>query len=218
MAVRNLTLLFNSIRYYEARLETYIARLEDNDISKDRIIEYFEEIIDWCKSLREICLTSIENWEDIILEVKDLTSKIGTLFELRITENELKNQLASLTQKLEKSEEVKEKTEEEKQELEKQLLKKEGEFNKIADQVKELKESIRSSVGGLTTNTNTLATSGYSGIDYINYFDPRYAGIQKRICQYCNKEYTPKGYGLLFADNVCEECAKKRGRTIAGGS
>lgn len=210
MAVRNLRLLSNNIGYYELRLRKYINRIDNNDLSKERALEYFEEFIDWCLSLREICLTSIENWEDIIPEVKDLTSNIGKLFDLRISEEELKNQIASLSKRLYEAEKEQDETQEEKGQLLKQLSEKEEEVKLVGKQVKELRQSIQSSVGGLAL------TSGYSG---INYLGAMLSGMEKRNCKYCGKEYTPKGYGLLSIDNICEECASKgKGPPLSGGS
>lgn len=228
MAIRNLKLLVKDIAYYESRIKCYIDRIKNDDQNNNntRFVQYLEEIIDWCKLLQEVCLTSIENWEDIIPEVKDLTSRIGTLFELRIEEDKLKNQVVILSKKLEESEEEKtnivgEKQQlvGEKQQLTEQLSKKEEQIAKIEKQVQELKQSINSSVGGLTTNVATLGTSGHYGINYLADSDIGYNVLTtKRICRYCKKEYISGGLGLLSdLDNICQEC-RIVGPALGGGS
>lgn len=207
MAVRNLRLLSNNIGYYELRLRKYIDRVDNNELSKERALEYFEEIIDWCLSLREICWTSIENWEDIIPDVKDLTSKIGKLFDLGIREEELKNQITSVSKRLEEAEKAQDETKGEKDQLLKQLSEKEEASRLVGKQVQELRQSIRSSVGGLA-----LGTSGYSGYNALT----KYGNIA--YCEYCKKEfYYPLG---PTAAPICDECGRlgKVGKALGGGS
>jgi len=158
-------------------------------------------------SLREICLTSIENWEDIIPEVKDLTSKIGTLFDLRVSEEELKNQISLLSKRLEQSEQAKGKSAEEKDALVKLLREKEEEVKIVERNVKELRQSIRVGVGGLA-----FGISGYSGYNPLSKFG------NLGYCEYCKKEFSyPMGDTVA---PICDECGRlgKVGKALGGGS
>jgi flagellar biosynthesis chaperone FliJ len=221
MAIRNLKLLLSNINFYESRLKCYIERLKNKDQNNIRFIEYLEEIIDWCKSLQEVCLTSIENWEDIIPEAANVISQIGTFSELRIVENNLKTQIDILTTQLKESEEEKGKTAEDKEKLSEELKTRETELRQITKQVQEFRKEIRSGIlGGLTANVATLGTSG----SYVSPMDnygalPLEQRAMSKICKLCNKPYYTSGILSFIDDNICGECKKQgKGISLIGGS
>jgi hypothetical protein len=220
MAIRNLKLLLSQIIYYESRLIIYIDRLKLVDPPDIRFIEYLEEIIDWCKLLQEVCLTSIENWEDIIPEASNLISMIGTFSELRITENNLKAQINLLTAQLSEVEKEKDETAEGKQQLEEELRNKEHELGKVTEQVQDLRKEIKRGVlGGITTTSTTLGTStfGMSGLGMSpgsSGFSPQGAlGLNPSAlistCQYCNKVFSPSIGSVLLGKSVCDDCRRQ---------
>ncbi len=209
MAIRNLKLLLSNINYYESRLITYIDRLRANDPVDTRFVEYLEEVIDWCKSLQEVCLTSIENWEDIIPEASNLISMIGTFSELRITENNLKGQVALLTEQLYKAEKEKDETAEDKQNLSEKLREKEEELSQVTKQVQDLRKNIKSGVlAGITTSTTTVGTSATSTtLPYVTLYGT--IAPTKYICQYCKKEFTTTLPFNMLSSPICDECRRE---------
>lgn len=209
MAIRNLKLLLSNITYYESRLVIYIDRLKAHDPVDTRFVEYLEEIIDWCKSLQEVCLTSIENWEDIIPEASNLISMIGTFSELRATENNLKGQIEVLTDQLHETEKEKDKTFEDKEKLAEQLKVKEEELSKVTEQVQDLRRNIKSGVlAGIATSTTTVGTSATST---SLPFGTLYGTIAptKCICQYCKKEFVTTLPFNALSSPICDECRRQ---------
>ncbi len=78
------------------RTQGYIKTLSVEEKDYKLIVSNFEEVIEKSIIIEEEVLSSMENWTDIIPEVADLKSLIGTVSQFKERETELEKELISL--------------------------------------------------------------------------------------------------------------------------
>ena len=78
------------------RTQGYIKTLSVEEKDYKLIVKNFEEVIEKSIIIEEEVLSSMENWTDIIPEVADLKSLIGTVSQFKERETELEKELISL--------------------------------------------------------------------------------------------------------------------------
>jgi hypothetical protein len=81
-AIRGLITLLNRLANLERRVTQYLERQNTNNLDKEVVRTYFEEVVENYNSLQEDVLSSIEDWADLIPEA-DIRSEIGVITELK---------------------------------------------------------------------------------------------------------------------------------------
>ena len=95
VAVRGLQLILGNVAALHNRVETYLRRAGDDDLSPEVTRTYLEEIIGKCRVLQEELISSTENWTDIVPEA-DIKTQIGLVTKLRDTVREDAQRLKEL--------------------------------------------------------------------------------------------------------------------------
>jgi uncharacterized protein YdcH (DUF465 family) len=109
-AIRNLWHIFGGIILTERRVGFYLTRYEDEkeseNITKEVIRTYLEEIIEKCINSEVEIINAIEDWSDILPEYADVKIKFAEIIEMNGRYNELIELDKKFDQRIEDDEEI----------------------------------------------------------------------------------------------------------------
>jgi archaellum component FlaC len=211
-AVRSLKLILLNVSNVGKRTKHYISDLEEDKGEYKLIKSNFEEIVEKCNILEEEILSSIENWTDIIPEIKDAKNNIGLASQMKIQIAELEKVISELNKKLVT---VTEEGSHERTKLLQEVAEKEKARADALEKLKNAEIKINTTILGGIQGTSgrgmTQGTSWASGS--LSYGNP----ISQRIlkCKNCGKLIT-----MLEDDTIqlCDECKRSSQQGTSGVS
>lgn len=222
-AVRSLKLLLVSIGSLQRRIKDHIQSIDKENPQEKLMRSHFEEIEGTCGVLEEEGISSIEDWTDIIPEVANLKTQIGTITEMRgevetltseLTELKAENtKLTELTQEGAKDKELSRSILEENNRT---IEKKEMELSQLRERLKKSETAINNTVlsgiaafgsGALgSRSTGHIGPSRTLSDDVIKLV----RGInQNKTCSQCGKPYGLV-MNVLLDNGKCEACNSER--------
>lgn len=155
-AIRWLKLILLNINHLVKRTQGYIKTLSVEEKDYKLIVSNFEEVIEKSIIIEEEVLSSMENWTDIIPEVADLKSLIGTVSQFKERETELEKELISLQKE----------TWEQNTQKEQELREKEQELAIVKDKLKNAESNFGSYQFSLTSPWSIWDNSWNSSMFY----------------------------------------------------
>jgi hypothetical protein len=155
MAVRGLKLLIRHLNALQQRARKYLDRYNSdkfrNQLAEEVIRTYLEEIIHNSIVLQEECLSSIENWTDIVPE-EDIYTKIGTISDLNQLVEAKEIEISSLK-------EVQVQSDDQKKQLKERIAQREFELNVLRQGMVQISEGLTSATSPLGASPSSLPPS-----------------------------------------------------------
>lgn len=220
-AVRSLNRLIKNLRSLRLRNMTYLKRIQEK-LNKEVVKTYIEETIGKCVNLEQSVFHAIDNWTDILPELK---KQIKDLEKLKVIDVELntkeidlqekENININLKSKIKKLTGSSNETKIEKERLEKELESERRIAKKLKEEKNQLIEERKQKAKSLLASDLSIGTNLSSSLDLnitgtpINLagqvpIDSSTIAWDPKRCKICEKPYFD--YNLMAVDfGYCEE-------------